>query len=324
MQPGRAPTSGLGVPPPLLARSVGWVAPMSPTLGVWLVVARPSVALGAHVCAVSWATWLLYIGVPARCVLPCVRCPGPLGSCSPVCPVCALSCMCGVLGNLAPVHQCACSVLCVECAVSWATWLLFTGVPAPCVVLCVRWPWPLGSCSPVCPLRVLCRVCGVLGHLAPVHRCARSSCCVSCALSWATWLLFTGVLARGLVLCVRSPGPLGSCSPMWPPVGSCRVCGLLGLVFTGFFGSVGCVACAVSWDTCVRFSATYNGQFLPMLIGTFSALFLLYFYTNFSGKQSKIPLKSVFLRLRRGQNGAVADGFWSFSDYDLKQFNYFF
>ena len=45
-------------------------------------------------------------------------------------------------------------------------------------VLRLRCPGPLGSCSPVCSLGVLCCVCGVLGHLAPVHRCAR---CVRCA-----------------------------------------------------------------------------------------------------------------------------------------------
>ena len=70
--------------------------------------------------------------------------------------------------------------------------------------------------------------------------------------------------------------------------------------------------------------SSYNGQFWPMLIGTFSALFLFRFYTNFSGKQCKIPLEPVFLRLPRGQKVAVADDFWSFSDYDLKQFNFFF
>ena len=43
---------------------------------------------------------------------------------------------------------------------------------------CVQCPGPLGSCSPVCPLGVLCCMCGVLGHWAPVHRCA---CCVRCA-----------------------------------------------------------------------------------------------------------------------------------------------
>ena len=42
------------------------------------------------------------------------------------------------------------------CAVSRATWLLFTGVPAWFVVLCLRCPGPLGSRSPVCPLGVLC------------------------------------------------------------------------------------------------------------------------------------------------------------------------
>ena len=47
---------------------------------------------------------------------------------------------------------------CVACAASWATWLLFTGVPARCVVLRVRCPGPF----------------------APVHRCARSVCCAVC------------------------------------------------------------------------------------------------------------------------------------------------
>ena len=66
------------------------------------------------------------------------------------------------------------------CAVSWAAWLLFTGVPARSAVLRLRCPWPLGSCSPVCSLGVLCCVCGVLGHLAPVHRFAG---CVRCAIA---------------------------------------------------------------------------------------------------------------------------------------------
>ena len=147
-----------------------------------------------------------------RCVV--VRRPGPLCSCSPVCPLGVLCCVCGVLGDFAPVHWCASSLLCFACAVSWATWLLFTGVPAPCVVLCVRCPGRLGSCSPVCPLGVLCCVCGVLGQLAPVHQCARSVRCVARAVSWGSWLLFTGVPARCVVSFVRCPGPLGSCSPV--------------------------------------------------------------------------------------------------------------
>ena len=61
---------------------------------------------------------------------------------------------------------------------------------------------PLGSCSPVCPLGALYCVRGVLGHLAPVHRYARLVCCVVSAVSSATWLLFSGVLARCVVLCV--------------------------------------------------------------------------------------------------------------------------
>ena len=212
MQPGRAQTSGLGVPPLLLARWVGWVAPVRPTHGV-LVLSCPSAALRVHVCAVSWATWVLFTGVPAWCVALLVRCPGPLGFCSPLCPLGALLCVCGVPGHLAPVHRCACSVCC----------------------LCVRRPGPLGSCSPVCPLGALFCLCGVLGHLAPVHRCARLACCVACVVSWATWLLFTGLHAQCIALRVRRPGPLGSCSPVCPlgvlPV--CAVSWATWLLFTG-------------------------------------------------------------------------------------------
>ena len=78
----------------------------------------------------SWATWLLISGVPAWCVVLLVRCPWPLWSCSPVCPLGVLFCLCRVLGHLAAVYRCACSVRCFPGPVSWATWLLFTGVPA--------------------------------------------------------------------------------------------------------------------------------------------------------------------------------------------------
>ena len=178
--------------------------------------------------AVSWATWLPFTGVPARCVVLRVRCPGPLGSCSPVCPLRPLLCLCGVLSHLAPVHRCARLVCCVACAVPWVTWLVSTAVSAQCVVLRVRCPGPLDSCSRVCRRGLLCRVCGVLGHLSPVHRCARSVRCCACAVSWGTWLLVTGVPAWCVVLCVCCPGPLGSCSPMCP-LGALRcVCGALG------------------------------------------------------------------------------------------------
>ena len=166
--------------------------------------------------------------MPARCVVLRVRCPGPLGSCSPVRPLGVFFCVCGVLGHLAPVHQCARLVCCVACAVSWATWLLFTGAPTPSFALLVRCSAPLGSCSPVCPLGVLLCVCGVLGHLAPVHRCACSVCCVACAVSWATWLLFTGAPAPSFALLVQCPGPLGSRSPVCPLGVLFCVCGVLG------------------------------------------------------------------------------------------------
>ena len=141
----------------------------------------------------SSATWLLFTGVPARCVVLRVRCPGVLGSCSPVCPRGLLCCVCGVLGHLAPVHQCARSVCCVACVASWAPWPPLTGVPARCVVLRVRCPGPLGSCSQVRSLGVLLCVCGVPGLLALVHRCARPWCLVP---------LLPSVQAR-----VRCPGP---------------------------------------------------------------------------------------------------------------------
>ena len=185
----------------------------------------------------SLATWLLFTGVPARCVVfrvpcpwpldpccplclrsvLCARCPWRIGSCSPVCLrgllcarcpgplslcslVCLLSllccvygvrghltsvhrcarsvcCVCGVLGHLASVCRCARWVCCVVCGVSLGTCLVFTTVLARCVVLSVRCPWPLGSCSLVCPLGLLCCLLGVFGHLAPVHRCALSVRC---------------------------------------------------------------------------------------------------------------------------------------------------
>ena len=197
----RCSLAGLG-PVALEYRSCHWpggsagspqrVRPM----GCWFFpVPRPP-----YVCAVSWATWLLFTGVPARCVALRLRCPGPLGSCSPVRPLGALLCLCGVLGYLAPVHRCRGVVCRVACAVFCGTWILFTGAPARCVVLCVRCPGPLGSCSPVCPLGVLLCVCGVLGHLAPVLRCARPWCPVP---------LLSSVLVR-----VRCAGPRGACSPV--------------------------------------------------------------------------------------------------------------
>ena len=274
MQPGRARTSGRGVPLLPLARWVGWVAPVCPTHGL-LVPSCPSAALRVcsvpghlapvhrcarsvccFACAVSWASWLLFTGVPARCVVLCVRCPGPLGSCSPVCPRGVLCCVCAVLGLLAPVHLCARSVCCFPCAVSWATWLPFTGVPARCVLLQVRCPGPPGSCSPVCPLGGLCCVCGVLGLPAPVHRFACSVCCFACAVSWASWLLFTGVPAQCVVLRVRCPGLLGSCSPVCPRGVLCCVCGVLGhlALVHRCARSVCCFACAVCCATCLLFT----------------------------------------------------------------------
>ena len=204
--------NGLGVPLLPLARWVGRVAPVRPTHWVFTLCC-PSVAL--RVCAVF----------------------GPLGSCSRVCPRGLLCCVCGVLGHLAPVHWRARSECCVACAVSWAPRLQFTGVPAGCLVLLVRCPAPRRSSALVRPLGVLLCLCGVLGHLAPVQRCACSVFCFVCAVSGATWLLFTGVPARCAAFCVRCPGPLGSCSAVCQAVVSC------------LFASLGACACAVFWPT---------------------------------------------------------------------------
>ena len=261
MQPGRARTSGLGVPLLPLARWVGWVAPVRPTHGVLVLrvrcpgppgscspVCTPCVwccvygVLGLRApvhrcarsvcgvaCTVSWASRLLFTGVHALCVVLRVRCPELPGSCSPVRMPCVWCCVYGVLGLPAPVHRCARSVRGVARTVSWASRLLFTGTHALRVVLCVRCPGPPGSCSPVRTLCVWCCVYGVLGLPAPVHRCARSACGVACTASWASRLLFTGVHALCVVLRVRRPGPPGSCSLVRTPCVWCCVYGVLGL-----------------------------------------------------------------------------------------------
>ena len=212
----------------LLCRVCGVLGHLAPVhrcaRSVWCVVHAVFGPLGSRLT-----------GAPAECVVSRVWCPRPLGSCSPVRLLRVLLRVRGVLGHLAPVHQCARAVLCFVCALSWATWLLFTGVPARFVVLCLRCPGLLGCCSPVCPLSVLCCLCGVLGPLAPAHRCARSVCCVACAVSWATWLLFTAALAQCVPLRARCPGPLGSCSPV------CQA------VVSRPFVALGARACAVSW-----------------------------------------------------------------------------
>ena len=296
MQPGPAQTRGLGAPPLLLARWVCPVAPLRPTHQAWGVIAHPSAALGAPVCPVSCATWLLFTGVPAQCVVLRVRCPGPLGSCSPVCSVVTLCCGCGVLGHLAPFHRCARWVHCVACAVSRATWLLFSGVPpgcvvflsrlppvhrcarsmwfdgyavswatcllftvelTQCVVLRVRCPWPLASCSPVCQLNVLCCLCGVLGHLAPVLGCAGLVRCVASAVSRATGFLFTCLLARCAVLHLQRPRLFGSCSPVCPLEVLCWMCRFLGHLAPVHpcARSVSCAGCVVSWATWLLFTS---------------------------------------------------------------------
>ena len=184
---------------------------------------------------VSWDSWPLFVGVLVWCVLCCV---------------------CGVLGHLVRVLRCCgvlrcvwCSVCGVVCAVPLASRPLFTGAHARCVVLCGRCPGPLGSCSAVCLCGVLCGVFGVLGLLAPVHRCACVVCCVVCAVSGATWLPLTGVPVWRVLCSVF--GVLG----LLAPVHRRAVC-LFGVlcVVRGVLGHVAPVhrcACSVCCVVCV-------------------------------------------------------------------------
>ena len=76
------------------AGAVGWLG-RPRALDPWGVVCCFP-PLGGPTCTVSWASWLLFTGVHARCVVLHVRCPGRLGSCSPVCSLGALWCVCDV------------------------------------------------------------------------------------------------------------------------------------------------------------------------------------------------------------------------------------
>ena len=91
----------------------------------------------------------------------------------------------------------------LRCASTMARFVTYSCLLA--ILVCIVFVTALCSVAwhmAVCTLDVLCCVCGILGHLAPVHRCARSARYVACAVSSATWLLFTGVLARCVLLCV--------------------------------------------------------------------------------------------------------------------------
>ena len=268
----RCSLAGLG-PVALEYRSCHWPGGLAGSfqcgrpMGCWFFpVPRPP-----YECAVSWAAWLLFTGVPARFAVLRLRCPGPIGSCSPVCSLGVLCCVCGVLGHLAPVHQCARWVCRVAFAVSRATWLLFTGAPAPCVALRVRCPGPLASCSPVCPLGVLCCVCGVLGHLAPVHRCARAVCFVVSAVSWATLLLFTGGSARCVVLrvlvllCFFFGGGGSGVRRFWCSAWVSVNAGAGAGVGVGVVGDGGRVAVAL-WVPCVCAGRGADGGWLAVVV----------------------------------------------------------
>ena len=147
---------------------------------------------------------------PVRGSGVCVRRGGSLGSsllASPPLPLCPFSSACpACLPSSYPLGwpwldgwSWWSHMVFLSCRAAWVGFVVGGGLLVWCAAPRVRCPGPPGSCSPVCTFGVLCCVCGVLGHLAPVHRCARSVCGVACAVSWAAWLLFTGVHA--LVCC---------------------------------------------------------------------------------------------------------------------------
>ena len=77
-----------------------------------------------------------------------------------------------------------------------------------------QWPWSTAPATG--PVGRLGRTSasdpwGIGSFLSLGHRCARSVCGVVCTVSWAPWLLFTGVHASCVVVRVRCPGPPGSC-----------------------------------------------------------------------------------------------------------------
>ena len=134
----RCSLAGLG-PVALEYRSCHWpggsagspqcVRPM----GYWFFpVPRPP-----YVCAVSWAAWLLFTAVPARFAVLRLRCPGPLGSCSPVCSLGVLCCVCGVL--------CWCCSFGTSLVFLWGGWWLGWWVSLGLLLL---WGWWLGQGNP--------------------------------------------------------------------------------------------------------------------------------------------------------------------------------
>ena len=137
-----------------------------------------------------------------------------------------------------------------------------------------------------CPSAAL-RVCSVLGRWAPVNGCARAVCCGASAVSWASWLLFTGVLARCVVLHVRCPGPLGSCSPV-------------------------CVLCAVrvchGW-LCPS-SSPPNFRFFVFLCFFFFYLFFFSFYLFFFFGGEKKKKKQKREKQGRAYTAGTGTGSW--------------
>ena len=81
------------------------------------------------------------------------------------------------------------------------------------VVLRVRCPESLGSCSPVRSPGVLC---GFLGHLAPVHRCARSVCCAVGCVCGAS---LQGAHSSIRIVAIRSRQGLGTLQARTRPSG---------------------------------------------------------------------------------------------------------
>ena len=120
------------------------------------------------------------VGPAGRLGRPSVPDPWGVVCCQPSLSRPGCACVCRVHGPLALVHRCACPV--------WRR----LGVP------CVRCPWPLGACSPVCVLSVLCVWC--LWLLWGQSLCFLVLSCLS------RFVFFL------CALCVCRPWLLGGCS----------------------------------------------------------------------------------------------------------------
>ena len=158
----------------------------------------------------------------------CVRCPGPLGSCSWLYPLVELRCVCGVLGHFTPVHRCARSVCCAEGAVTkrQRPGCLPTGTGkrsglcvlcARCVEVCCGEAGPVHSRTwPTLPCRRLRAV--TQGLICPLHPACRAAPPVPSVWCRTAWCSAPHCTVCALLQCCCGQGAVGSathCQAAW-------------------------------------------------------------------------------------------------------------